>query len=542
MIIKEESLKCISALNKLTSDDYYEKWHKIKSYYLDNKFIEYAVTKDGLYTGHGYEHCKSIYQILGLIIPDGTLSSEPIKRSYINAEELFVLDVSVLLHDIIMSINPANRRIHSLDAKNYIIEQVYKFQESILSSYLTRAQATAVSYVIYAHSDIKDENEKTIVKTFDEVCGYKDEISGELEKDINYKALSGLLRIADELDTNSNRTKWAARFKEQIPEESTVHWLKNSLFSLPRFNKSNPTELWLNVDKNAFIHEEGTQEQKIELILKVENKIQGELDNVNTILQFDSNFSLFNFKIRTVKAFCYDDKILEQIEKKKENYEIEGNRPIIQIVSQDFSIELEKAVYDLELIESGHFYLNKDKHAKDWIDTISLLENHEWLKQIISRFEEYLNQTKSTDKLYIIGIGFPGVLLSSALGNKMGFPFSYLIPKNEHELHVEMEKRIENVPELPIVLITDVVVFGSTLNDLIESLKQKDNLDCSRIVNYLTVFYRYPYNDYESIQLDSLDGLVALNAKIDIEICKKSAHNCNLKNKSLINLRFEPQI
>ena len=319
MVIKEETLKCISTLNKLTSNDYYDKWHKIMSYYVDNKFIEFAISDGGLYTGHGYEHCKSIYQILGLIIPEGTYSSEPTLKSYINAEELFILDVSVLLHDIIMSTNPANRRIHSKDARDYIIEQVYKFQESILSSYLTREQATAISYIIYAHSDIKDENEETIVHTFEEVCEFEEEISGELEKDINYKALAGLLRIADELDTNSNRTKWATRFKEQIPEDSVKHWLKNSLFSMPRFNKTKATELLLKVDKNAFNFEEGTQEQKLNLILRVEDKIQKELEKVNSILQQDSDLSLFDFKIRNVKAFCFDTEIQDLLEKKK-NY------------------------------------------------------------------------------------------------------------------------------------------------------------------------------------------------------------------------------
>lgn len=541
MVIKEETLKCISTLEKLISNDYYARWHKIKTYYVDNKFIEYAVTKNGLFTGHGYEHCKSIYNILGLIIPEASYSSEPSKKHFINAEELFILDVSVLLHDIIMSSNPENRRVHSKDAKDYIIEQVYKFQDSILSSYLTRDQATAISYVIFAHSDVKDENEQTIIQTFEEVINYNEEIRGELEKDINYKALAGLLRIADELDINSNRTKWAARYNGQIASDSIIHWLKNNLFSLPRFNKSNPTEIWLNVDKNAFKHEEGTQDQKLDLIIKVENKIQKELESVNSILLYDNEFSILDFKIRNVKAFCYDDKILELIEKKKDNYEVESNRPKTLTINPDFSIDLEKAIYDLGLIESGHFYLNKKKHAKDWIDTITLLENNKWLSEITRHFNEYLKQIHASNKVFIIGIGFPGVLLSSALGSRMGFPFSYLIPKDEDNLYVEMEKKIEDIPDIPIVFVTDVVVYGSSFSELLVAIKDKGLIDPKRIANYMTVFYRYPYNDFESIELDSINNLAALNANIDVEICKKSIKDCSLKNKSLVSLRFKPQ-
>ena len=228
------------------------------------------------------------------------------------------------------------------------------------------------------------------------------------------------------------------------------------------------------------------------------------------------------------------------IRKKKELHNLNGNRPKISLIDEDFSLELEKIVFDLGLLESGHYYLKNDKHSKDWIDTITLLESHIHLNQITSKFEEYLKEIFNDENIFIIGIGFPGVLLSSALGNKMGVPFSYLIPKNEQDLHVEMEIRIEDIPNIPIVLITDVIVYGSTLNDLIDTINQKHNFDCTRIKSFLSVFYRFPFNDYKSIQLDSLKGIAVLNNTMDIEICQKNIQKCNLKSKSLVNLRFAP--
>ncbi len=168
-----ENLKCIKKLKEIggfENRNYFEKWENIKKAYREilNSDLN---TEDAQYTPHDYDrHCVNIYRMLDIIIPDIDINNLENNEKF-NVEHLFILDVAVLLHDIYMFINPEKRKTHSVEAKHYICEQMYKFIESqsILKTNLSDDEANFVSEVVYGHSDVKSEDGKVIISTIDEL-------------------------------------------------------------------------------------------------------------------------------------------------------------------------------------------------------------------------------------------------------------------------------------------------------------------------------------------------------------------------------------
>ena len=79
------------------------------------------------------------------------------------------------------------------------------------------------------------------------------------------------------------------------------------------------------------------------------------------------------------------------------------------------------------LYHPGHFHWGKSSRSHNWIDTISLLNNHQHISMIQSNIRKLvLEIEKCTGKFdAIIGIGMEGNIMSTQLLLE-GIPYAYL--------------------------------------------------------------------------------------------------------------------
>ena len=258
---------------KETSPEWYKNWETIANSY------EKTINRGPYFTNiafapHDFEnHCMDIYKIIDSLIQTDKLGK------VINVEEVFVLLVAVILHDIIMAYNPDEREVHSEKAKQYVIEQVYSKNDSILKNCLTRNQAQAVGWIILGHSDLKKEEK---IDTLAILPGKGSQPEGT-QGEINVRSLAAILRLADELDVTNMRVNGIAIEKYKINEESEIFWNQCNLFKAVRPYFGLTTVIKLDVDEIAY-ENSGDNIKNIKCIRNVKNKIQDELNNVNRIL------------------------------------------------------------------------------------------------------------------------------------------------------------------------------------------------------------------------------------------------------------------
>lgn len=246
-----KKLKIIRELKK--HDDYYKKFENIVDFYsqiLDNG----AVQRDVGFTPHDFtHHCKNIYEILGNILPKAFYSK------YSNGSNLFLLLTAVLLHDISMALDGSMeaRRAHSKSGKDYVIKQIIEEEGSCLNINCRKSFVDALGDIIYAHSDIKDDNDNIIVHTFVEIVNKyneRNDMKTVGDEELNVPFLAALLRLADELDISYKRVEGTGYKSKKIEESSMKHYLVCEYFEQIQLHKNNPYVLSIEVIESVFMN------------------------------------------------------------------------------------------------------------------------------------------------------------------------------------------------------------------------------------------------------------------------------------------------
>jgi len=182
-------------------------------------------------------------------------------------------------------------------------------------------------------------------------------------------------------------------------------------------------------------------------------------------------------------------------------------------------------------------------YTRDWVNTTAFFSLNMYFSKIIERIASYIN-TIPDGNYYIIGEGFPGVTLSSALGYKLQKPFTYVIPDKDSRYHTIEEKKIEIPEESNVIIITDVIIFGNSMKSVLDGLKENYKISEKNILKIITVFFRRS-SDYSRKEFEIPENLsskvICLNNAFPAEICCKDTcifHTCNLiehefENKNL---------
>lgn len=546
----EYTYTCIT--NLASHGNYHARWEQIKNVYKPQINTD-LFSKDAQYTPHDYSnHCKDIYKILDIIIP-----LESYEKS-ITTEQLFYLDVAVIMHDIAMVFAPESRSNHSEEAKKYILEHVISRNDSFLQNILTPEEASFIADIVFGHSDIKDEKGSIILETLASLPN-KNLKHGNMGA-VNTRMLAGLLRFADELDVNSWRLVGKNLIFPRIGDNSLIHWKKCQMFGFPTISDDDRTIIFLRPNEHKIIMN-GDMENDVQLILEVEKKINSELKKINKLI-FNSG-CLNGWAISDVEIYTDDREISERISKERDNRNPLSSSQVnistanisnnieridnsfevdfkIEIISEKFSKKVENWVIDGFLLHDGHYYIDDKRYSRDWIDTNAILTNSTYLGELTDIFSIYLNSLVGKGNVNIVGEGFPGIILASSLAFQNGFPLTYHIPHQYDAHHSDPEKNININKEDKIVIVTDVIVTGKTIDKTIETLINRYCLTFENILSILCVFFRPPLNQKSSLPSKLASKIACINSSMPIEICNKN--KCLFRDFGLVEHKYKPTV
>lgn len=266
----EDSLAIIYNMKKVS--EYYNKWRAIREYY--KKILDGGPKKTEInYVTHNYEtHCINIYENLEYIV-------HKTGPGELTPSELLILNVAVILHDYTMIQNNARRKIHSKDAKDYILNMANSMDNNPLH-FISHDFLRYIAWVVYAHSDVIDEDGEKIwtLKSIADI--FKKQ---ETSLQIRYFYLGAMLRLADELDCTIKRIQipvtnyYFSDSKEDV--NSFNHHLKH--YFIEKVRKDNKYNDVLVLETNdIFIKNYGDLEKAKKIIDATRKKIRFELDQI----------------------------------------------------------------------------------------------------------------------------------------------------------------------------------------------------------------------------------------------------------------------
>ncbi|MCK5613459.1 hypothetical protein KAR91_66935 [Candidatus Pacearchaeota archaeon] len=512
-----------------------------------------AVVDGDTFPSHGYDHCVRIFQSV-----NNLLSGHQPFFGDVSSEEFFCFGLGVLFHDIIMTVHPKLRRTHSKDARKYVKVEFENVKKSPLALTLKDPLVNAIADIVYAHSDVKDDKGKVTIKTLEEV---KEQPRTGDDGPIRTSILSALLRFGDELDCTSARINDYQKLVDPAKVKNNPHWRKCELISAIMPVDPARTDIRLNV-KELLLQDELNDNKLNDVILikEVLDKLRCSLQEVNQIIFSPQKVDWWHFN--TVKLTEESQKIIKEIElsdvlsvpieTKASQHGTASSEPAIA-VAEDTTVDnepdgpcsadakmgrkLRECVLDNKMLSSGHFWISKERHARDWIDTSRLLEDKDYLGLVGNSFIGILERRDlSPANTVIIGEGFPGLIIASQIGFLGGFGCTYMVDMNDENKH-EMHSTHPNISEdKKIVLVTDVVARGATLKKSLEYLNDECEIAPERVAAILAVFYRKPYKEEVIISDDIMEKLLPLNVDFPTELCKKVPSNCLLHNKKLVEV------
>ena len=567
--IKEEykRLSCYTEMDR----PYQEDFDKLAEHYgkMLNRGPAQTIT---VYTSHDFDrHCFDLYRIISMYL----LREEGIRQ--LSPEELYLLNLSVLLHDISMcrggyekdANTMFNRDIHALQSAQWIRHEFDQGNTPLYQSGLTADQVEIICDICKAHSTLKDRDTPTGL--FDPELKYKkDGKTGE----IRVKALAGILRIADELDATRHRLANADEMDRLLtaddsrPEvqafirenkKSRKHFRRLLLIRKLERCEDNTTQLALRIDMSQAKKRQlaGDEENLVDDLLEVQRKIQGELDTLWS--EVISKETARAGRLITVKTVVWTEEDKQYIQSLRpvevtdppidirpvqeepsrvsdtvegaegqisSADETSGTGMSIDLLDPRLSQKIGKCVRERHLLHVGHYKLNLTYCARDWIDTEGLMDDSELVADIISAFSDHICASYRTEKFTIVGLDLFGARVAAQIGFILQKPFTYVIPAHQYE---EADSHEVDIPDIltghKVVLITDSIITGLTAADIIQKNEWEE-----RVLAVYTVFYRRPKTVQKVDPVCSSWDIQALNTDFPAEIAL--VDNCPYGSKS----------
>ena len=519
------------------SDKDQNRWEQLKNYYIVD-LDRGPVYSEIAFTPHDYSrHCRNIYRNISSLLGNN------LSNGKISCEELFILNVATLLHDISMIFAPNKRTNHSV-LSGEILNRFMKAEASVAGQVLSDWERRCIAHIMAAHSDPIVNGAKKHL--FDEMPATEN-IPGN--KSVRLRLLAGILRIADELDIGKNRIQGYNTWRwMDMPEASDKHWRRCELFRDPVFKSHDKT---INLEPEV---NEDISDSDIALILHTEHKANEEFTRLNTVCRFGEHLSDFN--IDGVKLHINDAYLAEMVNnfrnhpgkqfhdifdsKKKDKTGVvvddKPRHPFTRRLNLCAGISESNGISNCRIdcnVKNNNLIINHcrkthcDLRVRDWISIKNILFDREQLLGILNSLAPVVH--KDFSDCFFIGIGFKGLLIASALAYRTGRPFSYMIAKKYENNHGYPEVSIEITSETKIVLITDTIITGTMVRECIDNLEARHGIKAENIKGILAVFGR-SYKQQNGMPPFSLekyfDKTFVLSNSFDIELCEKEESSC----------------
>jgi len=570
--IEYQEISCIHNMDL----QYQEKFNEIVKQYAP-KLPDKILLDNSAFTLHDFNnHCIDIYKIISEVLLYEELAYD--ENHGLTQKELFILNLAVLFHDIGMDVLGANRKKHSLNSAQYL-EAEYADSRSVFRqvSKLTKSEFYALKAIIIAHSDVKDGTVTSEENGLNspQLCNHSAHPTGQ----IRTKFLAGILRIADELDVSSDR----------IGTGDIVQQIKEGKSKLIKIKKTQTTnadteaeikqwegyieslEYW---EKLQYIINVKRENKKI--ILKIDDDyVQNGLDESKTVRSIANELVDIQRKIEKELNVVLNKAIVgikeknivpvESVSLKSENPDIESEvhdllsvmqleeipdqtlvdenhdyvknkKSLVDIVTESIPVVLDKELEKLineevnnrKMIKFGHFILNNNFCARDWIDTKDLVETKLLLDKIVEVMVKHIN-TNQLENYIIIGIDLVGSLLASKIAFALQKPFSYIIPAKEEGNSAEPDIKVEIDTFEKIILITDAIVTYDTIKTAIQNYNLEE-----RLYSIYTIFYR-KNDDDKAVDYTYTPKTYSTNNSFNIELFKKDKCQYNKEACIAIN-------
>lgn len=524
-----------------------------------------------VYTSHDFDrHCFNLYRIISMYL----LREEGIQQ--LNPEELYLLNLSVLLHDISMceggyengKKTAFNRAIHAIQSAEWIQHEFDQGDKPLSEYGLTAEQVEIICDICRAHSSVEDWKETTGL--FAPELSYKKD--GHTGK-IRVKALAGIVRIADELDVARNRLKRADEMDRLLTaadddraevqmfirenENSRKHFRRLLLIRSLERCEENTTQIALKLDMGQVEKRRmaGDAENLVDDLDAIKRKIQGELDTLWTeVISKEAAGAGRLIMVQRVVWTEEDERYIKSLGPaeapdapvdihpvQKETPQAldategavgemppaEGVGTDVELLDVGLSQKIGKCVKERQLLHVGHYRLNTTYCARDWIDTERLIEDPQLAADIYGMFSDHIWTVHRTEKFTIVGLDLLGAKVAAQVGVNLHKPFTYVIPAHQY---AEADSHEVDIPAIPeehkVVLVTDSIITGLTATDVI----QKNRWE-GRVLAVYTVFYRRPKTERGNERTHIPCTIRALNTDFPAEIV--SASRCPYGDISL---------
>lgn len=567
---------------------YLTKWTELVNKYAE-ELNGIPIKRETGYTHHDFSHhCKDIYKIIENVF---------LCDVKIEEEEYFVLAVAVLLHDISMTKIHFDRLVHSQQSVEYI-EREIEDGEGIWSK-IDPQTIEAIKQVIRAHSDIKEKDkegkEKVKIYTLRDTEMTMD---GEAVT-LHVRWLAGILRLADELDITVARKGVADnRYQELLDEDSDESYSKRCWRQLNYFEsvKKDKTVIKL-VLYTPYLknHLNDDRANIVSEIKKIRGKICERLSEANEYAFNEDEEYMRYIKIIDVKvddkgiglseseleedlgkeneseeeSLVYDDSSEDEVgigfsldeeefivdkekgidsrrgDKKDDNAsesEREGQDKPLHL-RENLGKGITEFVYANDLIDYGHYRLNRRLCAEKWIDVRAVLSDVNMsrkITKIISRdLKAYLEKKRIAVKdILLIGVSVNGNIIASRVAFLLGAAFTYIVPTKPGICGTDMEKEARIDRAKKIILFTGAISSYDTIARVI-----KDYCIETELLRIYTVFWREIEKKYqmlgsfEKIKKSIERKVIFLNNDFQCEVLEsekciqKKYGNCIARNR-----------
>lgn len=503
MTYEEDEYDCIKYLE---NSIYIENLNTLRGIFR-KRLDQGAASSEIKFTTHDYStHCKNIYKIISETVVD--FSKNPSKKT------IFLLDVAVLLHDIVMADNTELRETHAKDGQMFVLDAIYSNDRNEINSVLDASSAKIIASAIYGHGNIKN-NDGVKVNTLEEL--YKKYEHTKTDDDKLACQIGAALRLADELDATVdriNRPQNEYHFNEDLEKDrlSKSHHMK--LVLVDKIYKDPEKNDQLKIATNDYYFEKnGFNDDLGEMILEVKNKISKELECINNYISHKIDGCFYRiFHSVEIETYNSDMQIYLEHPKKK-------NKKVL-ISDQEISVYLEEEIRKKKLLRTGNYKINSKICTHEWIDIAELLDDEAVMKKIVSKFFELSKNVVSQygkENVIIVAAGTEGLKIGTLLAYALGCLYTYYIPeymeKSEQDISIECENK-------HIIIVTDAIATGDTVDEIINKCK----IQVSMIKNILSIFGR-EIKDNESWKYEKV--AVYLNTSFQLDVIKQE--ECQIK-------------
>lgn len=488
-----------------------------------------------LYTSHDFDkHCIDIYKIISDII---LLNCS---EQMFSSKELFILNLSVLFHDISMSINSHwDRKKHSKESAEYVKSEEEN-TSSVLNSEkannnLTHNDISIIREIITAHSDIKDGS---VLKENNGVMN--PELTFKMSGNINGKALAAILRLADELDITSDRLGnevFANQLSTENEDEkiSIKHWRRLHYFKMISYDKNDTSCLEIHCDDEYLSDNSDDMSNIISDIVEIKNKIELELSTLSSEVFNRHENSRIGFHCTKINIITYNKEVqcaidpISNFNNKKETISITSFEPsnsgehtgsvsqyssMPEILSQEANDMLRKHIEENNLLEGGHYKLNEKYCSRDWIDTNEIIETNKVCSICIEQFASHCINCEFDKESIIIGLDLEGSIIASLLAMRINLPFQFVIPAKSKEKNSQNDIEHELPSNKNIIIVTDAVCTYDTICTTIDRYNLK-----GRVVAIYSLLYRE--SNIVSEEIESLKKITyCINKDFPMEVLK----------------------